>query len=157
MPICIIGKTHARAPPVTPGRRRRRRIRTITDGIVSIHHHRINRSLRGAFIFITRTHSFFIFIYTTLISSTFPRALCVMCYVGDDQKKTPNSRKFFLYFFAAFSSREEQKTSASAVRAREREQSKLRERTEREDTSPIHTAREKLRATSSSSSSPFLY
>ena len=145
MPICIIGKTHARAPPVTPGRRRRRRrIRTITDGIASIHHHRINRSLRGAFIFITRAHSFFIFIYTphnTLISSTFPRALSLW---GRRPKKRTPIHKFFLYFFCGFSLfREEQKTSASAVRERERESKVNSERKQKERTEPQFTPRER--------------
>jgi hypothetical protein len=156
MPICIIGKTHARAPPVTPGRRRRRRIRTITDGIVSIHHHRINRSLRGAFIFITRAHSFFIFIYTphnTLISSTFPRALSLwggLAVWGTTEKKKTPIHKFFLYFFCGFSLfREEQKTSASAVREKEREREREREskvnseREQKERTHPQFTPRER--------------
>ena len=134
MPICIIGKTHARAPPVTPGRRRRRRrIRTITDGIASIHHHRINRSLRGAFIFITRAHSFFIFIYTphnTLISSTFPRALSLWGSgsLGDDRKKkNSNSQILPLLFLRLFSVQrrtKDERECGARERERERERAK---------------------------------
>ena len=145
MPICIIGKTHARAPPVTPGRRRRRRrIRTITDGIASIHHHRINRSLRGAFIFITRAHSFFIFIYTTRHADIIDFSPCSLVVGTTTKKKNSNSQILPLLFLRLFSVQRRTKDERECgARERERESKVNSERKQKERTEPQFTPRER--------------